>query len=176
VKGGDITIYSAGAPGKDEFDYTDSEIIDPATGRFSLTLENASPDDAEILIEALQSVDYRQKLNLQPNVAEQEIRIEVEPTILFTGRVKRQVDGSPVIGSLVKILVGRERLVGRATGADASFRIEIPPGLDLAQSSVQVQWADKRFKVGSVPSPAAGSFEIAKDFVIDLPAGVGPRR
>lgn len=174
VKGGDVAIYAASAPGKDDFDYTDNEIIDPQTGRFSLTLENTPPDDAEIYVDAIGCVGHRQRLQLQPNVAEQEIRIEVEPNFTLSGTVKRQVDGSPVLGAIVRVYAGRERFFGRAI-ADGSYRVEIPPTTDFSKTEILVQWADKRFKVGSMPAPSAGSMEIVKDLVVDLPAGMTPR-
>lgn len=175
VKGGDVTIYAAGAPGKADFDYTDNEIIDAETGRFTLTLESTPPDDAEIYVDAIGSVEHTQKLVLQPGVSNQEVRIEVEPTIVMTGRVTRQVDGSPVLGAIVRVYVGRDRFYGRAI-ADGTYRVELPPSTDFGKSEIQVQWADKRFKLGAITPPSAGAFEISKNLVVDLPPGVTPRR
>lgn len=174
VKGGDVAIYAASAPGGSEFDYTDNEIIDPQTGRFSITLQNTPFDDAEIEIDAVGCVRRKQPLLLQANVAEQEIRVEVEPNYVLTGRVTRQVDGSPVLGAIVRVYAGRDRHFGRAI-ADGTYRVEIPPQTDFSKSEVVVQWADKRFKIGPMPVPGAGSMEIRKDLVVDLPAGMNPR-
>jgi len=174
VKSGDITIYAVGAPEREDGDYTDSEFID-SLGHFQIDLEYTPPGSAEAYVEAEGFFPLRTKLNIPKNVMEYELTFSVEPVLKLRGVVRRKVDGTPVGGARVRLLVpdgeagasGDDWIVAR-TRANGLYMLELPSSDDL-NYAVVVEYADKRFPMGPISRPAPGLFEIERDFLVDLP-------
>ena len=177
VPGGDITIYARGAPDLNDGDYCDCEFINEL-GRFEVDLEMTPPQSAEVYVEADGFFPLRKRLDIPPGALQQEIRLEVEPMLKLRGVVRRKADGTPVAGARVRLIapdgtVNRESMVAR-TRANGLYLIDLPSGSALNYAIV-IEYMDKRFPEGNLPTPPPGQYEIEQDFVVDLPP-MGGRR
>ncbi|MFH0946951.1 MAG: carboxypeptidase-like regulatory domain-containing protein [Planctomycetota bacterium] len=171
VQGGDITIYARGAPDLDEGDYADCEFINDL-GRFEIDLEATPPESAEVYVEADGCFPLRRRLDIPPGALQYEIRLEVDPMLKLRGVVRRKVDGTPVAGARVRLIVpeesvNKESMVAR-TRANGLYMLDLPSG-SVLNYAIVIEYMDQRFPEGTLPTPAAGQYEIEKDFVVDLP-------
>lgn len=172
VTGGDIAVYAKGIAMGKESDYTDNDTID-SNGTFEIKLENSTPAACELVVEADGAVEQRVDVAVPPNSAIFDVRVSVQPTLQFSGVIARQVDNSPVMNAIVRVRVGRSAPVTSRTSPDGKFKLELPPNVDLDATEVTIAVLDKKFSLGAVPKPPQNSFQIEKNYTVDVPA---PRR
>lgn len=98
------------------------------------------------------------------------MRVSVQPTLQFSGVVTRQADNSPVLNARVLVRVGRSAPVTSRTSPDGKFKLELPPNVDLDATEVTIAVLDKKFSLGAVPKPPQNSFQIEKNYTVDVPA------
>lgn len=170
VGGGDVYLYAASVPDREDGDYVDTESID-AQGRFEIPLQYAPAKGAEMYIDADGHEPLRRAFDLLGNATQQELVLEVEPIILFRGSVRRKLDNKPMPGAGVRVLTGgseRDDEPYSRCRADGTFRIQVPNG-DVSRFAVVIEVGGKRFPVGNLDNPPAGRFEIVKDYIVDVP-------
>lgn len=170
VGGGDITFCAVGAPDGAEGEYTDSTQIG-SNGHFELDLENTPPGKVMVLIEAKDSMESTQLIEIpaQPTVS---LQLSVEPVIVISGAVTRKEDGSPIPGARVRVVGPRievdESELSSRTKPDGTYRIELPSTVDTAQLAAVVEYAGKRHTFGGLPA-ANAAYQVTKDFALDVP-------
>ncbi|MBK6940588.1 MAG: carboxypeptidase regulatory-like domain-containing protein [Planctomycetes bacterium] len=170
VGGGDITFCAVGAPDGAEGEYTDSTQIG-SNGHFELDLENTPPGKVLVTIEAKDSLESAQIVDIanQPTVS---LQLAVEPVIVISGSVTREADRSPIPSARVRIVGPRievdESELSARTRPDGSYRIELPSTVNVGQLAIVVEYAGKRHTFGGLPAPNA-AYQIAKDFALDVP-------
>lgn len=171
VGGGDVYAYPVDAPGAEDSDYADEEIID-AQGRFEIRLEYATPDGFDLFVESDGFESAVQRVKVPPGALIHQVQVALEPVIVLRGTIFNKSNNQPVPGAMVRVLTQGdedEELTGR-TRANGIYRVEIPNSEDLARFSIVVEAMGQRFLMGAVGSPAGGTFEVVRDFVIDVPA------
>lgn len=170
VGGGDITFCAVGSPDGAEGEYTDSTQIG-SNGHFELDLENTPPGKVLVTIEAKDSLESAQIVEVpsQPTVS---LQLSVEPVIVVSGSVTRKEDGSPIPGARVRIVGPRievdESELSSRTRPDGTYRIELPSTVNTGQLAAVVEYAGKRHTFGSLPAPNA-AYQVGKDFTLDVP-------
>ena len=172
VTGGDITVYAKGIANGTESDYTDADTID-SNGTFEIKLENATPSACELVVEANGAVEQKVDVEIPPNSPIFDVRVMVQPTLQFSGVVTRQADKSPVMNARVRVRVGRSAPAMATTSPDGKFKLELPPNVDLDATEVMITVLNQKFSLGAVPKPPQNSFQIEKNYTLDVPA---PRR
>ncbi len=173
VAGGDVRVFCSNAP--PDLGEDDSESID-TNGHFEMKLEYTPTDRARIEIDANDCSVLEQDLRLDPTLAIQApVRFDVDPLLILRGKVTNKSDGKPVIGAVILITPASKeakRQVTRVAAADGSYKMGLPTDTRFEATDVLIKYSAKTFNLGPLPKPADGTFEIAKDFVIDLPATV----
>ena len=160
VQGGDVYIYAATAPDRDDGDYVDTETID-SHGRFEAILEYCPAQGAEIFIDADGHEPTRMTLDIPQNVLQHEVVLDVEPIIMLRGTVRRKANNQPVPGAGVRVLVGAassDEPFARCR-ADGSYRVALPAG-DTTSYSVVIEAGGQRFPVGNLGRTPGGRNEL----------------
>lgn len=172
VQGGDVYAFPVEAPGDEDSDYVDEELVD-AQGRFELTLEYATPGAFDLIVESDGYEPSRQRVSVPAGAQMHQVQVDLEPVVILTGAVRRQVDNTPVPGAAVRVLTqGEEGDFSARTRADGRYRLELPAS-DLTRFSVVIESLGQRFLMGALTNPREGQFQLVKDFVVDVPARPG---